>query len=42
MTILGTIITGTAVLAVCHLLGVYLGDVLGWAIGAKANVGVLV
>jgi malonate transporter MadL subunit len=39
MAMLGTIIVGTAVLAVCHLLGVYLGDVLGWAIGAKANVG---
>jgi len=39
MTMLGTIIIGTAVLAVCHLSGAYFGDVLGWAIGAKANVG---
>ena len=33
------VIIGTAVLAACHLTGVYLGDVLGWVIGAKNNVG---
>jgi len=33
------IIYGTAILAACHLLGLYLGDLLGAAIGAKANVG---
>jgi malonate transporter MadL subunit len=33
------VIIGTAVLAICHLTGVFLGDVLGWAIGARANVG---
>jgi malonate transporter MadL subunit len=33
------IIYGTAILAACHLLGVYIGDVLGSAIGVKANVG---
>ena len=33
------IIYGTALLAACHLIGVYLGDLLGVAIGAKANVG---
>lgn len=39
MSMLATIIVGTATLAVCHLFGVFLGDVLGWAIGAKSNVG---
>ena len=33
------IIYGTAVLAACHLLGLYLGDILGNLMGAKANVG---
>jgi malonate transporter MadL subunit len=33
------IIYGTALLAVCHLLGVFLGDLLGSLIGVKANVG---
>ncbi len=33
------IIYGTAILAICHLLGVYIGDVLGMLIGVKANVG---
>ncbi|MFC3902680.1 malonate transporter, MadL subunit [Acinetobacter marinus] len=33
------IIYGTAILAVCHLLGVYLGNILGMALGVKANVG---
>ncbi len=33
------IIYGTAILAACHLLGVYIGDVLGSLIGVKANVG---
>ena len=33
------IIYGTAILAACHLLGVYIGDLLGSAIGVKANVG---
>ena len=33
------IIYGTAILAACHLLGVFLGDVLGSLIGVKANVG---
>jgi malonate transporter MadL subunit len=36
---MNTIIVGTAMLAVCHLVGIFLGDVLGWAIGARANVG---
>ena len=36
---MNTIIVGTAMLAVCHLIGIFLGDVLGWAIGARANVG---
>jgi malonate transporter MadL subunit len=33
------IIYGTALLAVCHLLGIFLGDLLGALIGAKTNVG---
>ncbi len=33
------IIYGTAILAACHLLGVYIGDLLGNLIGVKANVG---
>jgi malonate transporter MadL subunit len=33
------IIYGTALLALCHLLGIVLGDVLGQALGVKANVG---
>jgi malonate transporter MadL subunit len=33
------IIYGTALLAVCHLLGIFLGDLLGTLIGAKTNVG---
>lgn len=33
------IIYGTALLAVCHLLGIVLGDLLGRALGMKTNVG---
>ena len=33
------IIDGTALLAVCHLLGIFLGDLLGQALGVKTNVG---
>jgi malonate transporter MadL subunit len=33
------IIYGTALLAVCHLLGIIIGDLLGKALGVKANVG---
>jgi malonate transporter MadL subunit len=33
------IIYGTALLAVCHLLGIFLGDLLGAVLGAKTNVG---
>ncbi len=33
------IIYGTALLALCHLIGLFLGDLLGAAIGVKANVG---
>lgn len=33
------IIYGTALLAVCHLLGIFLGELLGQALGVKANVG---
>ena len=33
------IIYGTALLAVCHLLGIFLRDVLGQALGVKTNVG---
>ena len=33
------IIFGTMLLAVCHLLGIILGDLLGQLLGAKTNVG---
>lgn len=33
------IIYGTALLAVCHLLGIFLGDLLGALLGVKTNVG---
>lgn len=33
------IIYGTALLAVCHLLGIFLGDLLGQLMGVKTNVG---
>ena len=33
------IIYGTALLAACHLLGIFLGDVLGQLLGVKTNVG---
>ena len=33
------IIYGTALLAVCHLLGIILGDLLGRALGMTTNVG---
>ena len=33
------IIYGTALLALCHLTGIYLGDLLGVLIGVKSNVG---
>ncbi|KVK85162.1 malonate transporter subunit MadL [Burkholderia sp. MSMB1498] len=33
------IIYGTALLAFCHLAGLFLGDLLGAVIGAKTNVG---
>ena len=33
------VIYGTALLALCHLTGIVLGDLLGEAIGVKANVG---
>ncbi|MGZ7881782.1 malonate transporter subunit MadL [uncultured Acinetobacter sp.] len=33
------IIYGTAILAICHLLGDYLGNMLGMLLGVKANVG---
>jgi malonate transporter MadL subunit len=33
------LIYGTALLAICHLLGIFLGDLLGVALGVKANVG---
>ena len=33
------IIYGTALLAICHLAGIILGDLLGEAIGVKTNVG---
>ena len=32
-------IYGTALLALCHLLGIVLGDLLGLALGVKSNVG---
>ena len=33
------IVLGVALLAACTLIGVYLGDLLGFALGVKANVG---
>jgi malonate transporter MadL subunit len=33
------IIYGTALLAICHLLGIFLGDLLGKALGVPTNVG---
>ena len=33
------IVYGTALLALCHLTGLFLGDLLGVAIGVKSNVG---
>ena len=33
------IVYGTALLAACHLLGIFLGDLLGRALGVKTNVG---
>jgi len=33
------LIYGTALLAACHLLGIFLGDLLGHALGVKTNVG---
>ena len=33
------IIYGTALLAVCHLLGIFIGDLLGRGLGVKTNVG---
>jgi malonate transporter MadL subunit len=33
------IIYGTTLLAACHLLGIFLGDLLGHALGVKTNVG---
>lgn len=33
------IVYGTALLAACHLLGIFLGDLLGHALGVKTNVG---
>jgi len=33
------IIYGTALLAACHLLGIFLGDLLGQFLGVKTNVG---
>lgn len=33
------IIYGTAILAVCHLFGIFLGDLLGTLLGVKTNVG---
>ena len=33
------IIYGTALLAICHLLGIVLGDLLGHMLGVKTNVG---
>ena len=33
------IVYGTALLGVCHLLGIMLGDLLGAALGMKTNVG---
>ena len=33
------IVYGTMLLALCHLLGIFLGDLLGLALGVKSNVG---
>jgi malonate transporter MadL subunit len=33
------LIYGTALLALCHLSGIWLGDLLGLALGVQANVG---
>ena len=33
------VIYGTALLAVCHMLGIVLGDLLGHALGMRTNVG---
>ncbi|HEY2255610.1 MAG TPA: malonate transporter subunit MadL, partial [Variovorax sp.] len=33
------IIYGTALLALCHLLGIFLGDLLGQLLGVQTNVG---
>lgn len=33
------LIYGTALLAICHLLGIWMGDLLGRALGVEANVG---
>ena len=33
------VIYGTALLAVCHMLGIVIGDLLGHALGMKTNVG---
>ena len=33
------IIYGTALLALCHLVGIFLGDLLGQLLGVKTNVG---
>lgn len=33
------IIYGTALLALCHLLGIFIGDLLGKALGVQTNVG---
>ena len=33
------IIYGTALLAICHLVGIFLGDLLGQLLGVKTNVG---
>ncbi len=33
------IIFGTALLAACHLLGIFIGDLLGQLLGVKTNVG---
>src|SRR5205823_11062837 len=35
----GMVIYGTALLAFCHLAGLFLGDLLGSMIGVKSNVG---
>ena len=33
------VIYGTALLAVCHMLGIVFGDLLGRALGMKTNIG---